>query len=124
MTIRMLIADDALDYLALLEVLLEPITEIEVVAKADNGAEAVRIAASQHIDAALLDVDMPGLDGFEAAAAIRRVSPQTTVALQTGRLEADVLARAAELGVAVRGKVDLVKDLDLLARPHSERKAA
>jgi two-component system sensor histidine kinase/response regulator len=72
MTIRMLIADDSPDYPELLELLLGPISEIEVVARAGNGADAVRLAAREQVDAALIDINMPGLDGFEAADAIKR----------------------------------------------------
>src|SRR5215207_10782021 len=44
--------------------------ELEIVAEAKNGAEAVELAAQHHPDLVFLDIRMPGMNGIEAARAI------------------------------------------------------
>jgi CheY-like chemotaxis protein len=124
MTIRILIADDSSDHLELLRMTLEQLPGIDTVAIARDGLEAVRQATEQDVDVALLDVDMPNLDGLGAAAAIRRARPRTRVLLQTGYLSDDVCGRADELGIFVFEKLDLVKNLGMLGRLSDERKVA
>jgi CheY-like chemotaxis protein len=124
MSVRMLIADDSPDHLWLLGLMLERLADVVVVATAANGAEAVRLAAENDVDVALLDVDMPTLGGFAAAEAIRRLKPETTILLQTGHIGDETRRRADELGLFVFEKFDLVKNLDLLTRFNTERRAA
>ena len=63
--IRVLLVDDEPMFLAALEALLAADDRIDVVGKADSAAEALAIAEEQHPDVALVDLAMPGLDGFE-----------------------------------------------------------
>jgi DNA-binding NarL/FixJ family response regulator len=63
--IRVLLVDDEPMFLAALEALLATDGRIDVVGKADTAAEALAIAEEQHPDVALVDLAMPGLDGFE-----------------------------------------------------------
>lgn len=64
MTIRALIADD--EHLARqeLEYLLRRVEDVEIVAQAKNGVEAVELIRTLQPDVVFLDVQMPGLDGF------------------------------------------------------------
>jgi CheY-like chemotaxis protein len=124
MKTRLLIADDSSDYLRLLELLFDCMTDVDVVAVASNGLAAVHRACEERIDVALLDIGMPGLDGFAAAEAIRGANPRTTVVLQTGELDADVQRRADELELCVFGKFDLITNLELLLSLRSDRVAA
>lgn len=66
MTIRVLIADDQSMVRAGLRLLLEGEEDIEVVAEASNGLEAVEQAARVHPTVILMDIRMPELDGLEA----------------------------------------------------------
>lgn len=56
---------------------------VEVVGEASDGAEAVRVCAETRPDVALLDLQMPGLNGIEAAQRIRPASPSTAVLVLT-----------------------------------------
>ena len=77
MPIRLLIADDERLFRQSLKVLLESGTDIKVVAEAANGHEAVAFARATEPDLAVLDVDMPRMDGIKATRLIRAVSPRT-----------------------------------------------
>ena len=63
MPIRLLIADDERLFRQSLKILLETGTDIQVVAEAANGQEAVALARDTEPDLAVLDVDMPRMDG-------------------------------------------------------------
>src|SRR5690606_23755079 len=67
--IRILLADDEAMIRAGVRAILASDPELEVVAEAGDGREAVDLAISHHPDVALLDIRMPGLDGLGAAAA-------------------------------------------------------
>ena len=66
MTIRVLIADDQGMVRSGFTVLLNAQPDIEVIAEASNGQEAIAYAASLHPDVILMDVRMPVLDGLQA----------------------------------------------------------
>lgn len=73
--IRVLIADDHPVVREGLRFVLERRTDIEVVAEADNGRDAVTQAVHLRPDVALVDLDMPGLDGVGVVTALRRSLP-------------------------------------------------
>ncbi len=77
--IRILIADDHEIVRRGLRTLLEGETGCTVVGEASNGAQAVELAMELKPDLALLDVDMPELNGLEATRRIRDALPQTEV---------------------------------------------
>jgi len=65
MTIRTLLVDDEDLARMALRRALEPIADVEIVGEASNGIEAVEKIAELHPDLVLLDIEMPGLNGFE-----------------------------------------------------------
>jgi diguanylate cyclase len=69
---RVLIVDDERQNRQLLEIMLEP--EGFVVLTATGGAEALTLIARQPPDVILLDVMMPGMDGYQVAAALKGVA--------------------------------------------------
>jgi DNA-binding NarL/FixJ family response regulator len=82
--IRVLVADDQALVRTGFRVILEAEGDIEVVAEADNGREAIRQAALQEPDVVLMDIRMPELDGLAATEEIlRRPDPPTVVVLTT-----------------------------------------
>jgi CheY-like chemotaxis protein len=115
-TARVVIADDSPSYLELLVVVLGQMPQLEVVGTAADGCSAVRIAVEREADVVLLDVEMPGLDGFGAAEEIRRLRPQTNLVLHTGMLVDDRRRRAEELNLRVLDKLELTRTIELVAR--------
>ncbi len=93
--LRLLIADDQPLFASSLEELLAPEDSVEVVGVAHDGAEAVELAASLDPDVVLLDVEMPRLDGFQAAERIKERSPATRIVIVTGTAGSE--ARADEV---------------------------
>ncbi len=71
----------------------------------DNGLDALAAFRRQTFDMALLDVEMPGLDGMAVCAAIRQSHGDAfPVLLVTGRHDAEFLARAQSLAAGHLGK--------------------
>lgn len=83
MTIRLVVADDHSVVRKGLRQFVEDDPEIELVGEARDGAEAVRLARELKPDVVLMDLLMPGMDGIQATAAIRRELPGTEVLVLT-----------------------------------------
>ncbi|MGW7274778.1 response regulator [Streptomyces sp. NPDC054864] len=66
MTIRVLLADDQALLRSAFKVLVDSEPDMEVVAEASDGAEAVELAKSRAADVVLMDIRMPGTDGLAA----------------------------------------------------------
>jgi two-component system, NarL family, response regulator LiaR len=78
-TIRILIADDHAFVREGTRRILEQEPDLEVVAEAGDGEEAVRLASDLKPDVALIDVAMPKLDGIEATRQIKALYPAVAV---------------------------------------------
>ncbi|MCI1642068.1 MAG: response regulator transcription factor [Actinomyces sp.] len=99
--VRVVVADDDPAYLGPLVGLLSTRADIEVVAAVHEGAAAVHAidaSGDPPVDAVLLDVEMPGLGGVDAAAAIRRSHPDIAIVMLTGWGYAQVLDQALAAG--------------------------
>ncbi|MEU7006753.1 response regulator transcription factor [Streptomyces sp. NPDC046332] len=83
MTIRVVVADDQELVRSGFAMILDVQPDIEVVAEAGDGAEAVEAVRRHSPDVALLDIRMPGMDGIEACRAISAESDCRTVMLTT-----------------------------------------
>jgi DNA-binding NarL/FixJ family response regulator len=75
-------------------------TEISVVAEAVTGNEAVRLAVKHKPDVVLLDIQMPGTDGFEALERILVAAPTCRVVMVSGYDNPTYIARAVALGAS------------------------
>jgi two-component system response regulator DesR len=104
--IRVLLAEDQGMIRGALATLLDLEDDIEVVGQAADGAEALTIAARVRPDVALLDIEMPGLDGIEAAARLGRTLPDCRIVILTTFGRPGYLRRAMEAGASAF----LVKD--------------
>jgi two-component system, NarL family, response regulator DesR len=112
--IRVLLAEDQAMIREALAALLSFEDDIEVVAQVGRGDEVVKAALTASPDVALLDIEMPGMDGLAAAAALRQSSPDTKIVILTTFGRPGYLRRAMESGVSAF----IVKDspADKLAR--------
>lgn len=98
--IRVLLADDDDIYRENLALLLNDADGIRVVATAGNGAQAISEIAKHLVDVALLDVDMPVLDGIATAGAIEKTNPSVTVVILTAFEHEESLASCLEKNVS------------------------
>jgi two-component system response regulator DesR len=98
MTIRLLLADDQDLIRAALSALLELEPDFEVVASVDRGDKVVEAALAHRPDVALLDIEMPGLDGLAAAAVLTAQVPACRVVILTTFGRAGYLRRAMAAG--------------------------
>ncbi|MFI1359638.1 response regulator [Streptomyces sp. NPDC020898] len=119
--IRVLVADDEALMRAGIRLILENGEDIEVVAEAGDGREAVEACRAQDIDVALLDIQMPGTDGIEAAVDIARLAPRTCVVMLTAFGEEAGVTRALRAGASGfllkdTGPADLIRAVQLAAR--------
>ena len=88
----------------------------------DNGLDALAAFRRQAFDMALLDVEMPGLDGMAVCAAIRQSHGDAfPVLLVTGRHDAEFLARAQSLAAGHLGKPVAWAALAGMLRSHLAR---
>lgn len=100
MTIRLLLADDQALVREALCALLALEDDFEVVASVGRGDEVVAAAREHRPDVALLDIEMPGLDGLSAAAVLAAQVPDCRVVMLTTFGRAGYLRRAMEAGAA------------------------
>lgn len=98
MTIRLLLADDQALVRGALATLLGLEPDMEVVSEVGRGDEVVAAAQQTQPDVALIDVEMPGLDGIAATAALRDAVPTTRVLIVTTFGRPGFLRRALQAG--------------------------
>jgi CheY-like chemotaxis protein len=103
-TYRILVAEDDDDFLAAVETVLEADGRFAVAGRARNGREAVEIAARLEIDAIVMDIEMPELDGVEATRQLQEQQPDVPVIAISGT---DYEERVLEIRDA--GAVDYVR---------------
>jgi two-component system response regulator DesR len=98
--IRLLLADDQALVRGALAALLALEPDLEVVAEVGRGDEVVPAAVEHRADVALVDVEMPGLDGIAATAALRTARPSCRVLIVTTFGRPGYLRRALEVGAS------------------------
>jgi DNA-binding NarL/FixJ family response regulator len=81
--IRIVLVEDNKVFREALELLLELRSDVEVVASVGDGTEAVPACIKYHPDVVLMDIRLPGMDGVQATAAIKRACPEVAVVCLT-----------------------------------------
>lgn len=104
---RVLIADDHPAFRRGVQLMLESIEGIDVVAAAETGLEAVQLAARTAPDVVLMDLRMPDLDGIEATRRLHRTDPAPAVVVLTMFEDDDSVFAAMRAGAQ-----DLLKGAD------------
>ena len=98
--IRLLLADDQALVRGALAALLDLESDLRVVAQVGRGDEVVEHARDAEVDVCLLDIEMPGADGIEAAEALRRELPHVRSLIVTTFGRPGYLRRAIEAGAS------------------------
>ena len=106
--LRIVVADDQASVREGLVVLLGLLPDIEVVASAANGEEALEIVADQRPDAILLDLHMPVLDGIETTRRLSERHPEVAVVVLTTFADDSSILAALQAGA----RSYLTKDAD------------
>jgi len=112
--IRVLLAEDQAMIREALAALLSFEDDIEVVAQVGRGDEVTPAALASKPDVALLDIEMPGMDGLTAAAALQAALPSVKIVILTTFGRPGYLRRAMEAGAS--GFVVKDSPADRLAR--------
>jgi DNA-binding NarL/FixJ family response regulator len=112
--IKLLIADDHAIFRDSLRKLLDSEEEITIVGEADNGAECIKMLGKLKPDILLLDLRMPGRDGFAVLEEVNFETIPTRVIILTATEDDRDLVRAMRLGA--RGVVLKESAIDLLVK--------
>jgi DNA-binding NarL/FixJ family response regulator len=96
--IRVLLVDDFEDWRRQVRSLLQARTELQVVAEASDGSEAVQKAEDLKPDLILLDIGLPKLNGIEAARRIRQGSPSSKIIFLSQNSDLDFVRAAVGMG--------------------------
>lgn len=98
-TTKVVLVDDQTLYRESLRMLMEHWPEFSVVGDASNGKESVELCPKIAPDLVLMDVQMPIMNGIEAAIAIHRTLPQTTIVMLTVATDDDLVFDALKTGI-------------------------
>jgi two-component system chemotaxis response regulator CheB len=117
--IRLLVVDDSPTVRAVLRRVFGRAPDIEIVGEATNGEEAIEAAVALHPQVVLMDIEMPGMDGYTATQRIMGIRP-VPIVIVTSRANRDQAGTAFEAlkhgALDVFAKPERVEDWDELAK--------
>ncbi len=96
--IRVMLADDHALVRAGIRVLLQKLPDVQVVAEAENGAEALELVAKHHPQIVLMDITMPEMSGLEATARITQEYPDIRVIILSMHVDQEYVLGALRAG--------------------------
>jgi CheY-like chemotaxis protein len=101
---KILIVDDSkLARMVMTSALRRLRPEFELV-EATNATDALDAVTNASVDVALVDFNMPGMDGLELVARLRRTKPQMPIAIVSANIQEEIIGRARELNAAFIAK--------------------
>ncbi len=115
MSIRILLVDDHAILREGLKALLQKEGDLEVIAEAANGQEAIRLASEQKPDIVVMDMTMPKMNGIEASRQILKENPDTTIIILSMILDQACVSEALKAGATGYILKDCVSDELVLA---------
>ena len=98
--IKLLIADDHKILLEGIVSLLQSEGSFEVAATASNGYEVMELVNKYDYDVCLLDINMPGLDGMEAAKLLKATKPAIKIIMLTTYNDKEIISELIHIGVS------------------------
>ncbi|HEU4645777.1 MAG TPA: response regulator transcription factor [Burkholderiales bacterium] len=98
--LRVLLVDDHALVRAGIRSLLQELADVEVVAEASDGAQALQIAEREQPDVVLMDIAMKGMNGLEAAAKLRERQPGVKVVILSMHTSEEYVLLALRAGAA------------------------
>jgi DNA-binding NarL/FixJ family response regulator len=96
--VRVMVADDNEMVRMALAILIETFDDLQLVAEASDGMEAVELCQQIHPDVVIMDIHMPNLNGVEATKSIKQLSEDVRVVVLTSSIEDEVLQDALKAG--------------------------
>jgi CheY-like chemotaxis protein len=101
---KILIVDDSkLARMVMTSALRRLRPEFELV-EATNATDALDAVTNASVDVALVDFNMPGMDGLELVARLRRTKPQMPIAIVSANIQEEIIGRARDLNAAFIAK--------------------
>jgi YesN/AraC family two-component response regulator len=97
--LRIIIADDAPEFRKSVRAMMALERDIEIVAVARDGQEAVELSQKHKPDLVLMDINMPRMDGLTAIRAVSQVSPSTVCMIVSSADENETIRKAMQVGV-------------------------
>jgi DNA-binding NarL/FixJ family response regulator len=115
--IKVLLADDHQIVLDGLKVLLQEESHIDLVGEANTGKQALQIMETKPVDIAVLDVEMPEMDGIDTSIAIQNQFPNTKILILTMYNDQAFIRKLIEIGASGyilknKGKEELVEAIN------------
>ncbi len=99
-SIRVLLADDHRLMRAGIRALLKSLDLVQVIAEAGTGHEAIDLAEQHQPDLVIMDIGMPELNGLEATARLKKLSPPPRVIILSMHANEEYVKRALQAGAA------------------------
>jgi DNA-binding NarL/FixJ family response regulator len=121
--VRIFLADHHVLIRAGLRTLLRARKDFFICGEADNGIEAIKLATRAKPDVAIMNVNMPGINGIEATRQIRRATPNTEILIFTAESNEDIMReclRAGAGGYLLKSAPDeqIIGAIEALAQHH------
>jgi len=111
-----LIVDDFEQWRRSMYSILAEDADLEVVGESGDGLDAVQKSGELLPDLVLLDIELPKMNGLDAARQIRRVSPRTKILFLSSYHSIEVMREALKIGAGFVVKADAARDLLSIVR--------
>ena len=109
--VRILIVDDFEQWRRSIGSILAEDADLEVVGESADGLDAVQKSEKLQPDLVLLDINLPKMNGLDAARQIRRVSPHTKILFLSSYRSLEIMREALKVGAGFVVKADAGRDL-------------